>query len=381
VRLKTYFAGTVEAAMSLAGKELGPEAMLLGSRQAPAEAGRPGEYEVTFGVAPENVARELTATPAPPAWENIRRELLDLRKQMERTAEAVTRSQAISAGLASHPETAEYLAILLDAGLPVELARDLLERVRPHLGRTGNAWERRAGFAAVNDRDRFCKLVAGELESAIGVDPTLGKPAASNCVVALVGPAGCGKTTTLVKLAASYGMKARRPVQILSMDTYRIAAAEQLRCYASILGVGFQVIDTPRAMSQALEEHKGKEMILIDTPGIGAGDSEVGEDLSMVFSSHPEIDVHLVLPATMKSEDLQSATRRFAPLGATKLIFTRVDEAASLGSVAGEAIRAELPVSFLCDGQQIPEDLHEAEARRLVETLFSGTQLGAVAAA
>ena len=78
-------------------------------------------------------------------------------------------------------------------------------------------------------------------------------------------------------------------------------------------------------------------MILIDTPGIGAGDSEVGEDLAQVFSSHPEIDVHLVLPATMKSEDLHSAARRFAPLGATKLIFTRIDEAASLGSVAGES--------------------------------------------
>jgi flagellar biosynthesis protein FlhF len=371
--------------MSLASRELGPEAMLLGSRLAPLEACRPGEYEVTFVVPPQTEAALNVAESAPVSgpqpWEKISRELADLRKHVERTAESVNRSQAISAGFASHPETAEYLSILLEAGLSMDVARTLIERVRGRLGRFANPWDRKSGFNVGIDRERFSTTIRGELESMIAIDSTLGKPGADQQVVALVGPPGSGKTSTLVKLAATYGLKTRRPIHILSLDTYRIAAAEQLRCYASILGVSFQVAETPRSVSQALEELKSKEMILIDTPGFGRAESDVARDLALVFSTNSNIDVHAVLPATMKPADVQRVSQLYAEIGARKLLFTRIDESVSLGSVVSEAIRAELPVSFLCDGQEIPEDLHEASAAGLLENLFLGAEAGAVAAA
>src|ERR1039457_3681020 len=93
-------------------------------------------------------------------------------------------------------------------------------------------------------------------------------------IVALVGPPGSGKTTTLVKLAVNYRLASRCPVLLLSMDTYRVAAAEQLRCYAAILGVGFQVLETITALAQAIEENRGKELIFIDTPGFGFSDMD-----------------------------------------------------------------------------------------------------------
>src|SRR5208283_3377129 len=104
------------------------------------------------------------------------------------------------------------------------------------------------------------------------VQPTLGCGEASPRKVALVGPPGAGKTSTLVKLAINYGLACRRPVLLLSMDTYRVAAADQLRSYAAILGVGFQLAETVTALAQSIEENRGKELIFIDTPGMAAGD-------------------------------------------------------------------------------------------------------------
>ena len=165
------------------------------------------------------------------------------------------------------------------------------------------------------------------------------------------------------------------------MDNQRIAAADQLRRYASILGVGCEILETPRAMSQALEENKNKELVLLDTPGLSSSDGETERELALLFNNHPEVDVQIVLPATMKAEDLSRASGRFRTFGATKLIFTQIDATASLGSVLNEAIRSGLALSFLCTGQEIPEDIEEATAARLIESVFPARFSGAVAAA
>src|SRR6185436_18787625 len=133
-----------------------------------------------------------------------------------------------------------------------------------------------------------------EMESRFLVQPTLGRNESQTRIVALAGPPGAGKTTSLVKLAVNYGLAARRPVLLLSMDTYRVAAAEQLRSYAAILGVGFQVLETVAALAQTIEENCGKELIFIDTPGIGFGEMEDSAALSHFLATREDIDTHLV---------------------------------------------------------------------------------------
>src|SRR5471032_1376958 len=208
-------------------------------------------------------------------------------------------------------------------------------------------------------------------------DPRLARPRAERGrgqprIVALVGPPGCGKTTTLVKHAVNYGLAARRPVLLLSMETQRVGAAEQLRSYAAILGVAFQVLETTNALAQAIEENRGKELIFIDTPGFALGDLEDSKSLAHFLSTRPDIDTHLVLSASMKSADLTRMVDAFEILRPQHLLFTKLDETGSFGPIFSEAARTGKPLSFFTTGQRIPEDLEAVTQARLVDLIMTG---------
>jgi len=184
------------------------------------------------------------------------------------------------------------------------------------------------------------------------------------------GPSGSGKTTTLVKLAVQYGLAGRRPVLLLSVDTFRIAAAAQLRSFAAILGVGLQVLENVGALAQAIQENRGKDLILIDTPGFGPADMEADCGLAQFLSSRSDIDTHLVLSSSMKAADVTRMVDRFEIFRPQRLLFTRLDETESLGPIFNEAARTGKPLSFFANGQRIPEDLEAVTWDRLVEGLL-----------
>jgi flagellar biosynthesis protein FlhF len=196
-----------------------------------------------------------------------------------------------------------------------------------------------------------------------------------------VGPPGSGKTTCLVKLAVNYGLAARRPVLLLSMDTYRVAAAEQLRAYAAILGVGFQVLETVTALAQAIEENRGKELIFVDTPGLGLGETADFSRMAQFLSGRSDIDTQLVVSSSMKSADLSRVVDGFEVFRPQRLIFTKLDETGSFGAILNEAVRTGKPLSFFTGGQRIPEDLEAATKNRLAELILGGTSGLAVSAA
>ncbi|HLJ17812.1 MAG TPA: flagellar biosynthesis protein FlhF [Bryobacteraceae bacterium] len=369
MRLKSYFASSVEAAMTLAAQELGPDAMLVHSRRATAETRPLGEYEVVFAVSPATSAgkepaepEDHNAAPTPtapgvhmsqPLLDRLFQELGSIKKQMERTAAALNRSRTLeSAANGLRPYWADWLSFLIAAEVDTELAHDIVYRLN------------------AQSAPEIAGSLSAELEALIEVDATLGCPGAERRIIALIGPPGVGKTTTLVKLAARYGLACRRPAQILSTDVFRIGAAEQLRSCASILGIGFQTAETPLALNQALEECRNKDLILIDTPGFGRGDTDDALELAHFLSSHPEIDTHLLLSASTRAADLSRTVDQFEVFQPAKLLFTRLDETNYFGSILNEAVRTGKPVSFFSNGQRIPEDLELATKQKLIAMLL-----------
>lgn len=340
MKLKSYFSGTVEAAMELARKELGEEALLINSRPATPETRSLGAYEVVFGVPPGAGVAPIAAvqpTRAQPA-DRLTQDVADLKRQIERMARSLRGARMFTSS-ASAGES-ELYARLVENELDAAIAHSVVQ--------------------------------GASLQDTFEVDATLGRKGASRQIVALVGPPGVGKTTTLVKLAARYGLASRKPAQILSADVYRIAAADQLRSLASILGIGCDVVETPAALARAFKEHQGKDLIFVDTPGLGRDEMEDAIDLACVIATHPEMDTHLVLSASMKPSDLERVIDRYEIFQPAKLLFTRIDETGRYGALVSEAARRSLPISFLATGQQIPDDLEPAAKERLVKLVLGG---------
>jgi len=367
MRLKSYFAADVKAALNQARRELGPDALLVNSRPAPPEARHLGECEVVVALGlPEPARHPVPSAPTPSGQESQDR-IASLERKLERAAAAITRASLLAAGRnAPRVEFAGIFAALIASELDPELAEALIERVRE------------AGPAGAENPAQRLEAVLARL---FHVDPTLGYHDLSPRVAALVGPTASGKTTTLVKLAARYGIGPRRAAQIISLDSYRIAAAEQLRCYAAVLGAGFQSLDSPSALARALEEHRNKDLVLIDTPGYGLREMDAAEELAAVLASREDIDVHLVLSASMKPADLTRVAECYERFRPSKVIFTRLDETTTFGPMVSEAVRSARPISFLTSGQQIPEDLEPATTARVLELVLGREHIQAAGAA
>lgn len=374
MRIKSYYAHAVEDAMSMARQELGPDAMLINTRRAPPEARHLGDYEVVFATdlpaegsgadAGEGSSGAAVSMPSQPG-ERLARELADLKKELEgmrRTLQHTAFGPASRTG--KLPGFSDAYSLLLGSDIDPERAREILDAAEIRQGGRDPRTPPEIDSAA------FLRALGEELESRLTVQASLGRGETTPRIVALVGPPGSGKTTTLVKLAVNYGLVCRKPVLLLSMDSYRVAAGEQLRSYAAILGVGFQILETVAALGQTIEENRGKDLILIDTPGFGFSDLDISTGLAAFLSTREDVDTHLVLPASMRSADLARVAGRYEIFRPDRLLFTKLDETGSLGGIFQEAARSGKPLSFFATGQRIPEDLETASKSRLVESML-----------
>lgn len=187
-------------------------------------------------------------------------------------------------------------------------------------------------------------------------------------VVALVGPTGVGKTTTVAKLAARYAqIHGPDSVALVTTDTYRIAASEQLQTYARIIGCPIKVARDADELNAVLLQFRQRRLVLIDTAGMGQRDLRLSEQLATLMeNTRLRIRPYLVLAATAQASVQNEIVRQFKKIPLSGCIFTKLDESLSLGEVISTAIHNSLPISYLTDGQQVPEDIQIADARTLV---------------
>lgn len=249
----------------------------------------------------------------------------------------------------SEPVRAMVIRQLHDLGFTDGLADQLAMRVLPGSA-PYEAWEQIE--AALTEQ-----LVAGE-------DDILRQGGA----VALLGPTGVGKTTTIAKLAARFvGRYGAEQVALITTDHYRIGAHEQLQTYGRIMGVAVKQARTYQELAQVLYQLRHRRLVLIDTAGMGQRDMRLNEQLdTLVGDNKIKIRNYLVLPATAQRRVLQEAVDHFRRIPLAGCILTKLDESLSLGDVIDVSIQNSLPISYITDGQRVPEDLRLADPAGLV---------------
>src|ERR1700734_3386894 len=188
----------------------------------------------------------------------------------------------------------------------------------------------------------------------------------SGGIMAVVGPTGAGKTTTIAKLAARWCLRhGAKDLALVSTDSYRIGARDQLMTYARVLGAPMHAANSGKELAALLERLKSKKLILIDTAGMGTRDARLAEQLAVLKQGAPRARILLALPAQSEEHALEEIVQAFAPLSPVACILTKVDEAASPGAVISTSMRHRLKIAYVCDGQRVPEDMHAAHQKRV----------------
>lgn len=188
-------------------------------------------------------------------------------------------------------------------------------------------------------------------------------------IIRFVGPTGVGKTTTIAKIAAEQALKHRKSIGLITSDTYRIAAIEQLRTYASILNVPLEVVFSSADLQKALEKLQDRDLILMDTAGRNFRKEMAVSELNSLFRGDQEEDTFLVLSLSMKYSDMKAVTDNFYKFGVKKVLFTKADETASYGSIVNLLHDFPLSLSYVTDGQNVPDDINLADAVRIASEI------------
>ncbi|WP_136807877.1 flagellar biosynthesis protein FlhF [Desulfosediminicola flagellatus] len=226
----------------------------------------------------------------------------------------------------------------------------------------------------LEDSEKIRKFVIATIESLTEVQPPDFENSTEQIRIGLIGPTGVGKTTSIAKLAAHYLSNYSNSVALITIDTYRIAAVEQIKVYGEIMHLPVDVVISPDQLEDALKRHADKSLILIDTAGRSPKDTLSIQELSSFLRPDFNIEKHLVLSATTRENELLDAIQKFAAVGIDRTIFTKVDECMRTGVILNVQIQNDAPLSYIANGQRVPEDLLQITKRSVAELIMSPHQ-------
>ncbi len=402
MKLKTYHGSTLAEALAQVKRDLGSDAVILHTRSyrrggvlgfgtkprveitassevnvapklKPRRAAPPANHALqraygspsartaaatpTATLTPPRQPGPVTVATASPAVDDtqLADEIAALKKMVQRVVRSSDRDRADL----PQPLFELYLS-LLDNEVSEELAEDVIAQVR------------RAADGSC-DAKQLKKLAADSIAKMIptgGVEAIKPRADGRPHKLALIGPTGVGKTTTLAKLAADCKLRHKLNVALVTIDTYRIAAVEQLRTYAQIIGVPLHVANSPMDMRTIVEKCAGYDVLLIDTAGRSQRDGEkLGELRAYLDAADPD-EVHLVLASNARHDVMLEAAERFAAIGTDRIIFTKLDEAVSFGVLLNVARKVNKRLSFVTTGQEVPRDIEPGCSKRLARLIM-----------
>ncbi len=296
----------------------------------------------------------------PQSNDGVRRELRELRELVE-----VLVAEAPGTGVPA--ECAPWYKALIDSGVSRKAAAGLVA-----------AAVRDSDLELMRDPKILAQRIAFEIRKQIQVTGGIGLNAGACHKVALVGATGVGKTTSLAKLAAQFAVRERAKVALVTADTYRVAAPEQLRVYANIIGIPLHVVNDAAEMRDTLRKLRDYDLVLIDTAGGSQfNKGQLRELRDMLEAAQPN-ETMLVLGANTQLDDLRQIVQNFAPLRPTSLFFSKLDETRRYGGVYTVLAETGLPLGYFSVGQNVPDDLILAQPGMVADVVLNGkaTQLG-----
>jgi flagellar biosynthesis protein FlhF len=371
MKIKRFVAPDMRTAFAMVRDEQGPNAVILSNRRIDGggiEVSAATDYDEALVRQAVRSATATASIPTPksepaidmpkqevaepkadmrdfwmkdPNLAEVRREMNAMRQMIEREVGRFSEDR-----LRENPVRANALEELMEYGCENELARSIATLI-----------------PKTADSRRARGLQLGILAKSLLV--TKQEPIENGGVIALIGPTGVGKTTTLAKLAARYARAhSARDVALITTDIYRIGAREQLYTYGRLLGMPVVEAADEAALGEALIRLKDYKLVLIDTAGLSQRDSTLVNQLSWL-AKYPQISSYLVMPANAQTRDLDEVIHRFGVARPKGAILTKLDETGRLGSALSLTIRRKLPIAYVTDGQRVPEDLHRADPTRL----------------
>ncbi|MEK6675122.1 MAG: flagellar biosynthesis protein FlhF [Planctomycetota bacterium] len=394
MKVKTFRAKTMADALAQVKRHLGPEAVILTTRTISRNRllglGASSDVEITAAQAPRGFPKlspRPRVAPKPPIAA-----LTEARDELE----------VPTTGFENSARTSNS-AVLTELGNLRSMVSDLLRESRRtqlgdlpdplydcYLTLVRNDVSEQTAKKLVDDARRAMSPENLNLHEAIrdflatavqSLLPTGGPIRITNTnqptVVALVGPTGVGKTTTIAKLAANFCLRDHCKVGLVTIDTYRIAAVDQLRTYADIINVPLEVVMTPAQLRDALQKLSRCDIVLIDTAGRGQRDAIKIKELQRFFSIAKPSEIHLVLSTTTGDSVLMETMDRFKDIGPDRLIFTKLDEAVGFGGMLGCLSRANNRLSYVTTGQDVPDDIAVADAGMLAGRIVNGSSRNA----
>ena len=347
MQVKKFRAKTIRDATAKVKKALGSNAMIISTNKL-TQSGAGNLFEITAVPAGGDSFNE-NSDP----FGQVKSELMSIKEMIC----LLNQSGGVLEKLITKPALLNLYAKLITNGVSDYNARLFLERAGAFKGHAGR----------VNDvKQRAINEIAKVIKTKDPFDVTDKKQK----IAAFIGTTGVGKTTTIAKLAAQLMFKAHKKVGLISIDTYRIGAMEQLRTYANILGVPCLQAFKKKDLFFALKKLQDRDVVLIDTAGQSQYDRARIEELTIMMPDDLAIDSHLLLSVATTESEMNKTAVNFSPLKFKSYIFTKVDEAERIGSTINQIIKFNLPVSYLTTGQNVPDDIEPADRGRIVNLLL-----------
>lgn len=309
-------------------------------------------------AAPESLSQDrdtVTASEDATDLDVKEQEILDLQNQLEEMKSMLvemSRNKDEAGGIPNLQRAMEA------QGISQHVLEDMISKL--------NGTEILAPQNSIKALKALEKYVRKAIRIANGITLYSDKPK----IVALIGPTGVGKTTTLAKIAAKFVLEEGAKVALITADTYRISAVEQLKTYSDILGLPLEIVYNPQALQEAIEKHRDKQLILLDTAGRSQYNAYQMKELSELLNIDADIEKHLVMSATTKTSDGLELLDNFSLCKPDRVIFTKVDETKTHGIILNILHRRKAALSYLTNGQSVPDDIEPASIEKLAELLL-----------